>query len=56
MDPTVINPTGINEDSTVNRVDNSKVDGAKVDVKTTKFKSQDKSKNIKLIKFFLAKR
>ena len=43
----------VNEDCTINGVGNNKVDGAKVDVKTTKSKNQNISKN--LVKSFLIK-
>ena len=48
MDPLVTNPVLIREDSTVDRVDNSKVVGAKIDVKIAKSKGKN------LVKSFLA--
>ena len=43
------------EDKTDNRIGNSKVNEAKVDAKTTKSKSQDKSKGKNLVMFFSPK-
>ena len=55
MDFSVKNLVPISENTTVDRVDNSEVDGAKVSAKTTKSKSHNKNKGKNLVKSFLAK-
>ena len=52
VDPLATDQIPISENSTSNRVGDSEVNRAKVDTKTAKSKSQDKSKN--LVKSFLA--
>ena len=54
MNPSVTDPVA-NKDSTINEVGNSKVDRAKISIKTSKSKSQDKSSSKNLVKSFLDK-
>lgn len=43
----------VDENSIVNRVNNNEVDGAKINLKMDKSKSQDNNKSKNLVKFFL---
>ena len=55
VDPTTIVLITISENSTIDEVNNIKVNEAKIDTKIAKFKSKDKSKSKNLVKFFSAK-
>ena len=55
MHSLAIDPILISEDNIIDKVGNSEVDRIKVGIKMAKSKSQDKSKNKNLVKFFLAK-
>ena len=53
VDFSVANSVFVNEDSTIEKVSNSKIKRAKIGTKIVKFKNKSKSKT--LIKFFLTK-
>lgn len=53
LDPTTVYAIACGEDSIIDKVGNSKIDGAKVGSKTAKFKIQDINKGKNLVKSFL---
>ena len=55
IDLTTTNSVSVGEYNIIDRVDDNKVDKAKIGTKAAKLKNQDKSKVKNLIKFFMAK-